>query len=471
MLKTAGLKFIMKNKGHLIYRIAEGSIAEELELEPGDCLLKISDIEVKDIFDYDFAIEEEYLELYVRKADGEEIILEIEKDEGEDLGIIFENSLMDDYKSCSNKCIFCFIDQMPPGMRDTLYFKDDDSRLSFLQGNYVTLTNMKDKDVERIIRFHMAPINISVHTTNPELRKKMLHNRFAGRVLKYLDDFYEAGITMNGQIVLCPGINDGAELERTIRDLEKYAPVMQSVSVVPVGVTKYREGLFPMKTFDAESAAGVIDMVEKFQKEIYAELGIHFVQASDEFYLMAGREMPEEQRYDDYCQLENGVGMIRLLHDEFMEALDSIDESIDVKERVVSIATGYLAYDSIKCLAERLEERFCQVKVNVYKIRNDFFGEKITVSGLITGQDLIKQLTGQMLGESLLLPINMLRSGEDVFLDDVTVSDVQKALQVNVNIVKSSGRDLVNSILNIEVNESLDDEKFRPYEPDDSNWR
>ena len=471
MLKTAGLKFIMKNKGHLIYRIAEGSIAEELELEPGDCLLKINDIEVKDIFDYDFAIEEEYLELYVRKADGEEIILEIEKDEGEDLGIIFENSLMDDYKSCSNKCIFCFIDQMPPGMRDTLYFKDDDSRLSFLQGNYVTLTNMKDKDVERIIRFHMAPINISVHTTNPELRKKMLHNRFAGRVLKYLDDFYEAGITMNGQIVLCPGINDGAELERTIRDLEKYAPVMQSVSVVPVGVTKYREGLFPMKTFDAESAAGVIDMVEKFQKEIYAELGIHFVQASDEFYLMAGREMPEEQRYDDYCQLENGVGMIRLLHDEFMEALDSIDESIDVKERVVSIATGYLAYDSIKCLAERLEERFCQVKVNVYKIRNDFFGEKITVSGLITGQDLIKQLTGQMLGESLLLPINMLRSGEDVFLDDVTVSDVQKALQVNVNIVKSSGRDLVNSILNIEVNESLDDEKFRPYEPDDSNWR
>lgn len=458
----------MKKKGHMVYRVIEGSIAEELELEPGDCLLKINDIVVNDIFDYDYAIEEEYLELYVRKADGEEIILEIEKDEGEDLGIVFENSLMDEYKSCSNKCIFCFIDQMPPGMRETLYFKDDDSRLSFLQGNYVTLTNMKDKDVERIIRFHMSPINISVHTTNPELRKKMLHNRFAGKVLKYLDRFYEAGITMNGQIVLCPDINDGEELVRTIRDLEKYAPVMQSVSIVPVGVTKYRQGLFPMKTFDAKSAAGVIDMVERIQRDIYERMGIHFVHVSDEFYLVAGRDVPEEERYDDYCQLENGVGMTRLLRDEFTEALMELPDSFNIKNRTVSIATGYLAYDNIKMLTNMLEDKFSGVTVNVYKIRNDFFGEQITVSGLITGQDLIKQLTGCELGESLLLPINMLRSGEEVFLDDITVSDVQKALQVKVNIVKSSGRDLVNAILNIDDSEYDADTRFRPYEPNDN---
>lgn len=457
----------MRKKGHVIYKVIEDSIAWELELAPGDRLLKVNDKEIDDIFDYDYAIEEEYLELYVRKADGEEIILEIEKDEDEDLGIVFENSLMDDYKSCSNKCIFCFIDQMPPGMRETLYFKDDDSRLSFLQGNYVTLTNMKDKDVERIIHFNMSPINISVHTTNPELRKKMLHNRFAGKVLKYLDSFYEAGITMNGQIVLCPNINDGDELKRTIEDLLKYAPVMQSVSVVPVGVTKYRDGLYPMETFNSESAAEVVDLIEKYQKDIYEKYGIHFVHASDEFYLLSGRDMPGEERYDDYCQLENGVGMTRLLINEFTEALESIPEDLSVESRTVSIATGYLAYDNIRMLADMLENRFEGVKVEVYKIRNDFFGETITVSGLITGQDLIKQLTGQNLGESLLLPINMLRSGETVFLDDVTVDDVQKALQVKVNIVKSSGRDLVYSMLNIDLEES-EDTRFRPYEPNDS---
>ncbi len=457
----------MRKKGHVICKVIEDSIAWELELEPGDIVLKVNNKEIDDIFDYDYAIEEEYLELYVKKANGEEIILEIEKDEDEDLGIVFENSLMDDYKSCSNKCIFCFIDQMPPGMRDTLYFKDDDSRLSFLQGNYVTLTNMKDKDVERIIRFHMAPINISVHTTNPDLRKKMLHNRFAGKVLKYLDRFYEAGITMNGQIVLCPGINDGEELKRTIEDLLKYAPVMQSVSVVPVGITKYRDGLYPMDTFDGKSAAEVIELIEKYQKDIYEKHGIHFVHASDEFYLLAGRDMPEEERYDDYCQLENGVGMTRLLANEFTEALKTLPSDLKVESRTISIATGYLAYDNIRMLADMLEQSFNNIKVNVYKIRNDFFGEKITVSGLITGQDLIKQLRGKELGESLLLPINMLRSGETVFLDDVTVEDVQRSLQVNVNIVKSSGRDLVNAILGIS-SEDDDSTVFRPYEPNDS---
>ncbi|MBQ9885300.1 MAG: DUF512 domain-containing protein [Lachnospiraceae bacterium] len=456
----------MRKKGHVIYKVKEDSIAYEMGLEPGDMLIAVNGVEIEDIFDYDYAIEEEYLELYVRKADGEEFILEIEKEENEDLGIIFENSLMDDYKSCSNKCIFCFIDQMPPGMRETLYFKDDDSRLSFLQGNYITMTNMKEKDVERIIRFHMSPINISVHTTNPELRKKMLHNRFAGKVLKYIDRFYDAGITMNGQIVLCPEVNDGRELEKTITDLAKYAPVMQSLSVVPVGVTKYRDGLYPMKTFNAQTAGEVIDIIESFQTKMFDELGIHFVHASDEFYLLAGREVPEEERYDDYCQLENGVGMTRLFREEFISTLNELPKDFAPEKRSVSVITGYLAYDNIKLLTDMLVNKYDNIKVNVYKIRNDFFGETITVSGLVTGQDIIKQLSGIQLGDALLIPINMLRSQERVFLDDVTVDDVQNALQVNVNIVKSSGLDLVYNILGISAGDISLEDRFRPYEAD-----
>ena len=456
----------MRKKGHVIYKVKEDSIAYEMGLEPGDMLIAVNGVEIEDIFDYDYAIEEEYLELYVRKADGEEFILEIEKEENEDLGIIFENSLMDDYKSCSNKCIFCFIDQMPPGMRETLYFKDDDSRLSFLQGNYITMTNMNEKDVERIIRFHMSPINISVHTTNPELRKKMLHNRFAGKVLKYIDRFYDAGITMNGQIVLCPEVNDGRELEKTITDLAKYAPVMQSLSVVPVGVTKYRDGLYPMKTFNAQTAGEVIDIIESFQTKMFDELGIHFVHASDEFYLLAGREVPEEERYDDYCQLENGVGMTRLFREEFISTLNELPKDFAPEKRSVSVITGYLAYDNIKLLTDMLVNKYDNIKVNVYKIRNDFFGETITVSGLVTGQDIIKQLSGIQLGDALLIPINMLRSQERVFLDDVTVDDVQNALQVNVNIVKSSGLDLVYNILGISAGDISLEDRFRPYEAD-----
>ena len=456
----------MRKKGHVIYKVKEDSIAYEMGLEPGDMLIAVNGVEIEDIFDYDYAIEEEYLELYVRKADGEEFILEIEKEENEDLGIIFENSLMDDYKSCSNKCIFCFIDQMPPGMRETLYFKDDDSRLSFLQGNYITMTNMKEKDVERIIRFHMSPINISVHTTNPELRKKMIHNRFAGKVLKYIDRFYDAGITMNGQIVLCPEVNDGRELEKTITDLAKYAPVMQSLSVVPVGVTKYRDGLYPMKTFNAQTAGEVIDIIESFQTKMFDELGIHFVHASDEFYLLAGREVPEEERYDDYCQLENGVGMTRLFREEFISTLNELPKDFAPEKRSVSVITGYLAYDNIKLLTDMLVNKYDNIKVNVYKIRNDFFGETITVSGLVTGQDIIKQLSGIQLGDALLIPINMLRSQERVFLDDVTVDDVQNALQVNVNIVKSSGLDLVYNILGISAGDISLEDRFRPYEAD-----
>ena len=305
----------MKNKGHVITRIVPGSIAEELELEAGDIVLKIDDQWLEDVFDYHFLIQDEELTLLVQKASGEEWELEIEKDAEEDLGIVFENGLMDDYRRCSNNCIFCFIDQMPPGMRETLYFKDDDSRLSFLQGNYITLTNMKDEDIDRIIRYHLAPINISVHTTNPELRCKMLHNRFAGQVLSKIDRLYEHQIEMNGQIVLCNGINDGEELERTIRDLSQYMPYMQSLSVVPVGLTKYREGLYPLKPFGKAEAEAALQIIERWQDELYKKWGTHFVQASDEVYILAGREIPEEEQYDGYIHLENGVGIVRLLLD------------------------------------------------------------------------------------------------------------------------------------------------------------
>ena len=438
----------MKYQGHKIIAVAPGSIAEELELEPGDVLLTIDGEELEDIFDYDYMTDAESFVMVVRKADGEEWELEIESG-GEDLGLTFENGLMSDYRSCSNNCIFCFIDQMPPGMRETLYFKDDDSRLSFLQGNYITLTNMKDKDIERIIRFHLAPINISVQTMNPELRCKMLHNRFAGEALKKIDRLYEAETEMNGQIVLCKGVNDGKELAYTIEQLSKYAPVMQSVSVVPVGLSKYRDGLYPLEPFTKEDACEVIDLIEKWQKINYERHGIHFIHASDEWYILAERELPEEGRYDGYIQLENGVGMLRLLREEVMDAL--AEKTDDGKEEEISIATGRLPYPYLEKLVREIEKVYPGRNVHVYPIRNDFFGESITVAGLITGQDLIAQLKDKTLGDRLLLPAVMFKSGEEVFLDDITKTQAEDALQIPINIVKSSGYDLVSAILDPEA--------------------
>ncbi len=444
---------------HVIDRIEEGSIAEELELEPGDVLLSVNGKEIDDVFDYHYLINDDYLEVVVRKKNGEEWELEIEKDYQEDLGIVFLNGLMDDYKSCHNKCIFCFIDQMPKGMRDTLYFKDDDSRLSFLQGNYVTLTNMKEKDLQRIIDYKLAPINISVQTTNPKLRCKMLNNRFAGEALKKIDLLYEAGIEMNGQIVLCRGINDGEELERSIRDLTKYLPYMESVSVVPVGLSKYRDGLFPLEPFTKEDAVAVLETIHKWQKVCMESHGTHFIHASDEWYLLAEQELPGEDNYDGYIQLENGVGMMRLLKTEFTEALEELKREIvvgsgellsgaDLTDRhKVTIATGRLAGPFIEELAKELMAVLPNYEIEVVQIRNDFFGERITVSGLLTGQDLLAQLSGRDLGEKLLLPCNLLRSGEEVFLDDMTLTDLKNALQVPVDIVKSSGQDLLGNMI------------------------
>ena len=430
---------------HIVKSVAVGSIAEELGVEPGDKLISINDNEIEDVFDYHYLVNDEEIVLLIEKPDGEEWELEIEKDYEEDLGIEFEQGLMDEYRSCRNKCIFCFIDQMPKGMRDTLYFKDDDSRLSFLQGNYITLTNMSDHDIDRIIKYHLEPINISFHTTNPELRCEMLHNRFAGDALKKVDKLYEHGIMMNGQIVLCKGINDGEELERSIHDLTKYLPHLQSVSVVPVGLTKYREGLCELQPFEKEDAIQVLDTIEKWQRIIYEAYGTHFIHAGDEWYILAERELPEEESYDGYLQLENGVGMLRLLTEEVKETLEGLVG--DERKREVSMATGILAYPYLKELIEQIQGKFPNVEVHLYEIQNQFFGERITVSGLITGGDLIEQLKKQPLGTRLLLPCNMLRDGEGVFLDDVTVSDVKESLQVEVDIVKSSGQDFVHSII------------------------
>lgn len=430
---------------HTISSVRPDSIAWEMGIEPGDCLLSVDGQEMEDVFDYRYYIEEEQILLLIEKPDGEQWELEIEKEADEDLGMEFEQDLMDEYRSCRNKCIFCFIDQMPPRMRDTLYFKDDDSRLSFLQGNYVTLTNMTDHDIRRIIKYHLEPINISFQTTNPELRCRMLHNRFAGEALKKADMLYEAGIEMNGQIVLCKGFNDGEELEQSIRDLSGYLPFLRSVSVVPVGLTRFREGLEPLEPFTREEAKQVLDTVRKWQRRLYPKYGLHFIHASDEWYILAEEELPEEEEYDGYLQLENGVGMLRLLLDEFAEALGA--EAGDRVRRTLSMATGYLAWPYLQQMVERLQEKFPATEIWIYPVKNEFFGEQITVSGLITGQDLMKQLTGRPLGERLLLPCNMLRAEEDVFLDDFTVSDVENALQVRLDIVKSSGQDLLDAIL------------------------
>ena len=436
----------MKKNKHIIKMVQPGSIAEELEIEPGDELISINGQKSEDVFDYHYYTNEEYLTVLVRKPDGEEWELEIEKEFEEDLGIEFESSLMDDYRSCRNHCIFCFIDQMPPGMRETLYFKDDDSRLSFLQGNYVTLTNMSDHDIDRIIHYHLGPINISFQTTNPDLRCKMLHNRFAGDVFPKIRRLADAGIELNGQIVLCRDINDGAELERSISDMTSYLPALRSVSVVPVGLSKYREGLYPLKPFDAQSAGEVIDLIESWQKKIYPQYGAHFVHASDEWYLLAGRPLPEEERYDGYLQLENGVGMLRLLKEEVEETLAEVKPDGETPKRRVSIATGRLAGPFLKELGKRIETVHQNVTLQIFEIRNDFFGESITVSGLITGQDLIAQLKDQDLGDELLLPTNMIRSGERVFLDDLTIEDAEEALGIPIRIVESGGRDLVCAV-------------------------
>ena len=426
-----------------IKSIINNSPVSRLDIKSGDILVSVNGHEIVDVLDYMYYSAEIHTDLVI-KRNGISYSFSVEKSEYDDLGLEFETFLMDKKQSCCNKCIFCFIDQMPPNMRETLYFKDDDARLSFLQGNYVTLTNLNQKDIDRIIQMKLS-INVSVHTTNPELRCMMMNNRFAGEKLDYLRQFAEAGISMNCQIVLCPGINDGKELERTLTDLGNLMPNIQSIAVVPVGLTKYRDGLYPLKLFDKQGANETIDLIERFQNKFLEEYGTRLVFPADEFYITAEREFPSEEDYEDYCQYENGVGMMRSFINEFDSAFDNAEDD-EIKECHTSIATGALAYKYIYELIEKSEKKWHNISCKVYKIRNDFFGETITVTGLITGQDLIAQLKNQPLGDILLLTSNMIKRDSDLFLDDYTISDVEKALNVKIRIINNDGFSLFDAI-------------------------
>ena len=429
-----------------INSVMHGSPCDKHGIQGGDTLVRINGHDIKDVLDYMYYAADTDITLEIER-DNIPLTIHISKDEYDDLGLEFETFLMDSKQSCSNKCVFCFIDQMPPGMRETLYFKDDDARLSFLQGNYVTLTNMKQEDIDRIIEMKLN-INVSVHTTNPELRVKMMHNRFAGEKLKFIWQLAQSGIKLNCQIVCCPGLNDGDELRRSLTDLGTLMPNITSMAVVPVGVTKFRQGLYPLVGFDKKGAGETIDIIEEFQQIFLKKFGTRTVFPSDEFYLIAERELPPMEAYEDFSQYENGVGMLRSLIDEFEKALEIAEW--EGGERHVSIATGYSAFGTINMLAKKAEESFPMLKCDVYRIRNDFFGDTITVTGLITAQDLIAQLSGRDLGDNLLLSQAMIRRDSDVFLDDLTIDDVEKALNVKIRTTPSDGYELLDAIMGIE---------------------
>lgn len=427
--------------------VQSGSIAEEAGVEAGDFLLSINKQNIKDIFDYRYYQASEELLLEIEKPDGEIWEIEVEKDENEELGLEFEDSLIDGAKSCTNKCIFCFIDQLPKGMRETVYFKDDDSRLSFLTGNYVTLTNIKKEELERIIHYRMSPINVSVHTTNPDLRKFMLGNRFAGDVMNKIRMLTDNGIEVNCQIVLCRDINDGNELDKTIDVLSELYPSINSVSIVPVGISRHRENLFQIKPFDMESSANVINQVHKWQNKLLQEKSSRVIYLSDEFYINAGVDVPKYKDYEGFPQIENGVGMVALLRHEVKEALKHKKKNVNTAGRKVSIVTGRLVYKNILQLVDEIKNVYNGLEANVYDIENDFFGPYVTVTGLLTGLDIIKQLKGRDLGQELLISSNMLRAGEHVLLDDYTVERLEVELAIRIRIVDSTGADFVNAVI------------------------
>ncbi len=438
---------LAKLKPVKIKAVFPGSIAEEAGIEKGDILVSVNNEQIYDIFDYRFLTSNESLTLKIRKEDGEIWEIDVEKDEYEDLGLEFLHDMIDEAKSCTNKCVFCFIDQLPKGMRETLYFKDDDSRLSFLTGNYVTLTNMDPDDMDRIIKYKLSPINVSVHTTNPDLRVFMLKNKFAGKVVPRIRRLTGSGITVNCQIVLCRGINDGRELERSLNDLSEIYPGVRSISIVPAGLTKYREGLCELKAYDRASSAEVIRQVEKCQERFLKKHGSRIAYLADEFYIMAGGKIPGYEYYEDFPQIENGVGMIASLVHEFNECLEVLKFKPS-GHRKVSIATGASACNYIKELADKLSERF-KVEIDVFEIKNEFFGENVTVTGLLTGRDIVLQLEGKDLGDELLISVCMLKSGEDLFLDDYTVGMIEKDLKVKIRVVQNGGKAFIDSILGI----------------------
>jgi putative radical SAM enzyme (TIGR03279 family) len=427
---------------NIIVKVLKNSIAEEMELEPGDELVSVNNCSVKDYIDYKYQISDDEIVLEIKKKDGEIWELEIEKDYDEDIGIVFENPLMDNIKVCSNKCIFCFIDQMPKGMRKSLYLKDDDTRLSFLYGNFITLTNLTDDEIERIIKYKISPIKVSVHTTDSELRKYMMGNNKDIDILEYLKKLIDAGITVDCQIVLVRDVNDGAQLDKTIRDLSSLHPGLRSVAVVPVGLTNYREKLADLKPFDEESATKIVNQVTKLQDELYKKLKTRFIFIADEFYIQSKIDFPSYDEYEEFDQLENGIGMCRLFKQQIVDSLEDY-EGLMPRFDEITFVTGAAAYDLMVELSEKIMSKI-PVKINTVKVINKFFGEKITVSGLTTGKDIIEQLKGKNY-KNIILPVNMINDN-NVMLDDMTVEDLKRELNTEVQVCDVDGDTLLGLI-------------------------
>ena len=425
------------------------SRAAKVGIKQNDILISLNGREIRDVLDYRFYLADTKVTLLIER-NGKRFEKTIKKQEYDDIGLDFETPLMDKKLSCENKCIFCFIDQLPKGMRKTLYFKDDDSRLSFLHGNYVTLTNMHDRDIDRIIEMHISPVNVSVHTTNPELRCKMMHNKRAGDVLSYLKRLADANIGLCCQIVLCKGINDGQELDRTLHDLINLRPALQSVAIVPSGLTKFRDGLYPLEAFNKEDARKVIEQINAYGNWCLSQFGTRLFFPADEFYITAELPLPSDEFYEDYSQIENGVGMLTDLQTGIDFELEDISPYSEFSApRTVSIATGYAAYDHISKIAQKLEQAFSGLTVKVYRIKNNFFGESITVAGLLTAQDILEQLKGEDLGEALLISASALRADGEVFLDDVSPEELSKELSTEVIPVRSEASEIIYKILGI----------------------
>ncbi len=439
-------------KLNTIAKVDPDSIAEELGIEAGDMLLEINGNQVRDVIDYRYHIGDENILLTIEKRDGELWEFDIEKEFGEDLGLHFEQPLLDRQKTCSNACTFCFIDQMPPNMRDTLYIKDDDSRLSFLQGNYITLTNMSREDFQRMIDYRLSPVNVSIHTSNPELRISMLKNKRASEVLDSLRELTSAGIDINGQIVLIPGVNDGSELDQTLKDLDALRPHMHSVAIVPVGLTKYRDGLAPLNCFTKDEAREVIKQVEAFSNQSRSTTGEGFAYLSDEFYLIAEQEVPEEAYYDGYPQFENGVGLIRSFKNEAQGAIhELVDKDLKLNPINLGIVTGEYASPMIKEIADQLMREFPALHLTVYTVKNNFFGEDVKVTGLLTGTDLIDKLKSH--GETaIMVPRTMFRSDELITLDDYYLDELEDKLKTKIIPVANQGKLFVGTIIKEAMN-------------------
>ncbi|OON98805.1 MAG: hypothetical protein ATN35_03505 [Epulopiscium sp. Nele67-Bin004] len=457
-------------KKHKIIEVQEYSIAEEMEIEAGDLLVSINGQQIVDVFDYRYLLSDEFIEVEIEKPNKSRWILEIEKEIPEDLGLIFETELMDDLIRCRNKCKFCFIDQLPPNMRKTVYFKDDDWRLSFLNGNYITLTNMSEFDMERLIKYRLSPINISIHATDADVRKSLLHNKHAGKILEQIERLVKSGIKINGQIVLCKGINDGDILEKTIKDLSEFIPDILSLTIVPVGISRFRENLPYLESFDKPSAKVVIDIVKRWQKYYFEKMDTRFVYAADEFYVVADQDALTYEEYEGFQVLDNGVGMLTKFRTELTHELSKYEQN-DISLQYVCV-TGKIAEKFMRQNTQLVSEKFCNIEIDVQGVTNHFFGENVTVTGLLTGQDIVAHLKDKNVkNKTLLIAENMLKCGEPVFLDDYTTMDVEQQLGCTIQIVSTDGDKWLQAITKTNTQQTNDKRRGQYEQANSSNNR